>query len=107
MRQLMSEMYQNRELIWALALKELRVRYKRSALGFLWALLHPLLMMIILTIVFSTIMRFPVRGGLSKPLNFLFFFVPLVLLLLFFRFPFHWTWLYMPVPLLALVLFTL
>ena len=57
MRQLMSEMYQNRELIWALALKELRVRYKRSALGFLWALLNPLLMMVILTIVFSSVMR--------------------------------------------------
>jgi ABC-type polysaccharide/polyol phosphate export permease len=57
MRQLISEMYQNRELIWALALKELRVRYKRSALGFLWALLNPLLMMVILTIVFSSVMR--------------------------------------------------
>lgn len=57
MRQLMSEMCQNRELIWALALKELQVRYKRSALGFLWALLNPLLMMVILTIVFSSVMR--------------------------------------------------
>jgi ABC-type polysaccharide/polyol phosphate export permease len=57
MGQLMSEMYRNRELIWALALKELNVRYKRSALGFLWALLNPLLMMVILTIVFSTVMR--------------------------------------------------
>jgi ABC-type polysaccharide/polyol phosphate export permease len=61
MGQLMREIQKNRELIWALALKELRVRYKRSALGFLWALLHPLLMMIILTIVFSRIMRFPVH----------------------------------------------
>lgn len=61
MWQLMREIQKNRELIWALALKELRVRYKRSALGFLWALLHPLLMMIILTIVFSRIMRFPVH----------------------------------------------
>ncbi len=53
MLQLIRETYQNRELIWALALKELHVRYKRSVLGFLWALLHPLLMMIILTVVFS------------------------------------------------------
>src|SRR5262249_22287496 len=57
MKQLIRETYQYRELIWALALKELRVRYKRSALGFLWALLHPLLMMVILTVVFSTVMR--------------------------------------------------
>jgi ABC-type polysaccharide/polyol phosphate export permease len=57
MRSLISETLRNRELIWALALKELRVRYKRSTLGFLWALLNPLLMMVILTVVFSTVMR--------------------------------------------------
>jgi ABC-type polysaccharide/polyol phosphate export permease len=55
MLQLIREIYQNRELIWALALKELHVRYKRSVLGFLWALLHPLFMMIILTVVFSSL----------------------------------------------------
>lgn len=61
MWQLLREIQKNRELIWALALKELRVRYKRSVLGFLWALLHPLLMMIVLTVVFSTVMRFPMH----------------------------------------------
>ena len=54
-------LFQYRELIWALALKELRIRYKRSSLGFFWALLNPLLMMLILTAVFSTVMRIPVR----------------------------------------------
>jgi len=58
---LFQEIRRNRELIWALAMKELRVRYKRSVLGFLWALLNPLLMMIILTIVFSTVMRIAVK----------------------------------------------
>jgi len=61
MAQLLREAWKNRELIWALAVKELRVRYKRSALGFLWALLNPLLMMVILTMVFSTLMRVPVH----------------------------------------------
>jgi ABC-type polysaccharide/polyol phosphate export permease len=61
MRQLIAEIRRNRELIWALALKELHVRYKRSALGFLWALLNPLLMMTILAIVFSTVMRIAVN----------------------------------------------
>jgi len=56
MFQLCREINNNRELIWALALRDLRVRYKRSALGFLWALLHPLLMMVVYTIVFSTIL---------------------------------------------------
>jgi hypothetical protein len=39
--QLIREIYSNRELIWALAIKELEVRYKRSFLGFLWVLLNP------------------------------------------------------------------
>jgi ABC-type polysaccharide/polyol phosphate export permease len=52
--------YQYRELIWALALKELKIRYKRSFLGFLWALLNPLLQMVVLSLVFSTILRMPI-----------------------------------------------
>jgi len=60
MFELVRDTYQYRELIWALALKELRVRYKRSVLGFLWALLNPLLMMIILTLVFGSLMRFSI-----------------------------------------------
>ena len=62
MFQLLKEIVKNRELIWALALKDLRIRYKRSILGFLWALLNPLLLMIVLTVVFSTVMRFPVEN---------------------------------------------
>src|ERR1700733_9142945 len=50
---LIRTIYKNWELIWTLALKELRVRYKRSVLGFLCALLNPLFMTIILTMVFS------------------------------------------------------
>lgn len=59
MAELFLETYRHRELIWALALKELKIRYKRSVLGFLWALLNPMLLMLVLTVVFSTIMMFP------------------------------------------------
>jgi ABC-2 type transport system permease protein len=41
-------------------MKELRVRYKRSVLGFIWALLNPALLMLVLTLVFSALMRFKV-----------------------------------------------
>ena len=60
MRELLRDTYRYRELIWALAQKELRVRYKRSVLGFLWALLNPALMMLVLTLVFGIIMRFSI-----------------------------------------------
>jgi ABC-type polysaccharide/polyol phosphate export permease len=56
MNELLRDTYRYRELIWALALKELKIRYKRSFLGFLWALLNPMLLMLVLTFVFSTIM---------------------------------------------------
>ena len=42
MIELVRDTYRYRELIWALALKELKIRYKRSVLGFMWALLKPL-----------------------------------------------------------------
>jgi ABC-2 type transport system permease protein len=58
MNELIRDTYRYRELIWALAMRDLTVRYKRSVLGFLWALLNPALLMLVLTVVFTTIMRF-------------------------------------------------
>jgi ABC-type polysaccharide/polyol phosphate export permease len=40
-------------VIQNMVVQELRVRYQRSILGFLWTLLNPLLMMVTLSIVFS------------------------------------------------------
>jgi len=51
------ELNSSRELIWNLALRELRGRYKRSALGWFWSMLNPLFTMGIYTIVFSRILR--------------------------------------------------
>ena len=56
MIELVRDSIRYRELIWALALKELKLRYKRSVLGFLWALLNPLLLMLVTTLVFSTLL---------------------------------------------------
>ena len=59
------EIWDRRELLWELVWKEIRLRYRRSALGFLWSLLHPLLMMGVFTLVFS---RFPkIMGELPVP----------------------------------------
>src|ERR1035441_9680648 len=58
LKRLVIDIYKYRQLIWVLALKELKVRYKRSVLGFTWALLNPALTMLVLTLVFSTILRF-------------------------------------------------
>ncbi|GAC1463227.1 MAG: hypothetical protein NVSMB9_00440 [Isosphaeraceae bacterium] len=44
-------------VIHNMVVQELRVRYQRSMLGFLWTLLHPILMMTILTLVFSQLFK--------------------------------------------------
>ena len=47
-------------LIRELVSRDLKVKYRRSFLGYLWSLLNPLLMMCIMTIVFSYMFRFDV-----------------------------------------------
>lgn len=40
-------------LVMALLEREIKVRYKRSVLGFVWTMAHPLLLFVILTLIFS------------------------------------------------------
>jgi len=52
-------------LVFYLVMRELKARYKNSALGFLWSLLNPLGMMLVFTVVFTIMMpnqidRFPI-----------------------------------------------
>ncbi len=49
----MQELWQYRELIRNLILRDLRARYKGSALGYLWTQIAPLGMMLVYVIVFS------------------------------------------------------
>lgn len=51
------ELYQYRALLLSLISRDLKVRYRGSALGFLWTFINPLILMAIYTIVFSVYMR--------------------------------------------------
>lgn len=51
------EVWQSRELLHNLTLRELRGKYKGTALGWGWSLVNPLMTAAIYTLVFSTIMR--------------------------------------------------
>ncbi len=55
------EVFRYRSLLRDLVARDLKVRYKRSALGILWTMLNPLLLMVIFTIVFAHIMRVTVE----------------------------------------------
>jgi homopolymeric O-antigen transport system permease protein len=53
----LGELTRSRELFWNLTLRELRTRYKRSALGWAWSMLNPLATMLIYTFVFVTLLE--------------------------------------------------
>ncbi len=56
------ELYQYRELLYFLSWKEIKVRYKQTALGASWAVLQPFVTMIIFTIVFGGLAKMPSEG---------------------------------------------
>jgi lipopolysaccharide transport system permease protein len=56
-----------RELLLMWALRDVKVRYKQSAVGIGWALLQPLSLMLMFTLVFSVIVRIP-TGEIPYPL---------------------------------------
>jgi lipopolysaccharide transport system permease protein len=51
------ELYQYRVLLWSLAQRELKARYRGSALGFLWTFLNPMLLMLVYALLFTVYMR--------------------------------------------------
>lgn len=50
------------DLLYTLSAHRISVRYKQTALGFAWAILQPVLMMVIFTAVFSVLARVPSDG---------------------------------------------
>jgi ABC-2 type transport system permease protein len=49
-------------LMQQLILRDFKVKYKRSVLGILWSLLYPVLMMLVMSLVFSQMFKFKVEG---------------------------------------------
>jgi lipopolysaccharide transport system permease protein len=59
----LGKLAQHRHLLWALSLHRIKVRYKQSVLGILWAILQPLSMMLIFTFLLSYVARMPSDGA--------------------------------------------
>jgi lipopolysaccharide transport system permease protein len=51
-----------RELLWFLSWRDVLVRYKQTAIGVAWALVRPLLTMLVFTVVFGVVARLPSEG---------------------------------------------
>lgn len=56
------ELWAFRDLLGAFVARDVRVRYQETLLGVAWALLRPLLPMVILTVVFGRLARLPSEG---------------------------------------------
>jgi len=60
---LLRDLFAYRTFIFNMVLKDLKLRYQASILGFLWSMLNPLLMLVVYTIVFSRVMRVTTEGN--------------------------------------------
>lgn len=63
----LKELWEFRELFYFLAWRDIKVRYKQTALGASWAILQPLLSMLIFTLIFGILAKIP-SDGLPYPL---------------------------------------
>mgnify|MGYP000160520514 CR=1 FL=1 len=54
------EIIQYRSLLRNLVARDVKIRYRRSALGVAWTMLNPLLMMMVFTLVFAHFLRFSI-----------------------------------------------
>jgi lipopolysaccharide transport system permease protein len=55
----LGQLWRFRELLRSLVIRNLKVKYQRSLLGFVWTMLNPLLTVGILVLVFSHVVRIP------------------------------------------------
>jgi lipopolysaccharide transport system permease protein len=56
-------LWQYRDLFYTLTVHRIKVRYKQSVLGLTWAILQPLSLMLIYTVIFSVIAKLPSEGA--------------------------------------------
>jgi lipopolysaccharide transport system permease protein len=61
------ELWNYRELLATFTMRDIKIRYKQTGLGIAWAILQPLLMMLILTAIFGGLAHIP-SDGVPYPL---------------------------------------
>jgi len=61
-----AELWRYRELFWFLALRDILVRYKQTVIGIAWAVIQPVLIMLVFTVIFGKLAKLP-SGGIPYP----------------------------------------
>lgn len=62
MKNHLKELYKFRELLGALVVREIKVRYKQSILGVAWAVIQPIAMMVVFSIIFGKFIKVSSEG---------------------------------------------
>jgi lipopolysaccharide transport system permease protein len=62
------DLWRYRELFYILAWRDVAVRYKQTVAGAAWALVQPLMSMVIMTVIFGKIAGLPSEGGAPYPI---------------------------------------
>lgn len=58
----LKELWEYRELVYFLAWRDIKVRYKQTVLGASWAILQPFLSMVVFTLIFGKLAKMPSDG---------------------------------------------
>ena len=58
-----SDLWRFRELFYILSWRDISVRYKQTVIGVLWALIRPVLTMVVFTVIFGKMAKFPSDGN--------------------------------------------
>ncbi len=57
-----AEFWRYRELAWVLTERDIKVRYKQTVLGFAWAIIQPVMMMVVFSVFFGRLANIPSNG---------------------------------------------
>jgi len=58
----LNELWAYRELLWVLAARDIKVRYKQTVLGAGWAIIQPVMTMVVFSIIFGRFAKMPSEG---------------------------------------------
>jgi lipopolysaccharide transport system permease protein len=58
----LQELWEFRELLYFLTWRDIKIRYKQTALGVLWAIIQPLLTMVVFSVFFGKLAKVPSEG---------------------------------------------
>jgi lipopolysaccharide transport system permease protein len=57
-----NELWAYRELLYVLTMRDIKVRYKQTVLGFAWAIIQPFMMMVVFSVFFGRLANMPSDG---------------------------------------------